>query len=185
MNKKTNIQTLYTYILTLTFLVLLLIPLSYADDDDRQYMGMGYGHMGSEHMGYRHMGSGHMGRMGMGYRYLHSLDLSDQQRTDIRNIHKEMRTQQFSLQDKIAEKKDDLHSLYKKDKPNAKKIGAVYKKIFDLKRQQIELAVTTKNKTYDFLNKKQKEKLKELKSSDTGNRTYKGMHGRGMHHMMD
>ena len=186
MNKQSNTASLYSYCLTLTLVVLLSIPFSYADDDDgRQHMGMGYGHMGQGHMGYGNMGSCRMGMMGKGYRFLSRLDLSREQRTNIRNIHKDMRSQQFALRDKIAEHKDELHSLYKADKPNAKKIGAVYKKIFDLKQQQIELAITIKNKTYDVLNKKQKEKLKELKSSETDYRSYKGMHGRGMHHMME
>ena len=184
MNNQSNIPSLYPFCLTLTFVVFLSIPFSYADDDDRR-QGMGYGPMGQGHMGYGHMGSHRMGMMGMGYGFFSSLDLSNEQRATIRNIHKEMRSQQFSLQDKIAELKDELHTLYKEEKPNAKKVGAVYKKIFTLKQQQIELSITIKNKTYDVLNKKQKERLKELKSSGTDYRSYKGMYGRGMHHMMD
>ena len=191
MNNQSNTPSLYSYCLTLTFVVFLSIPFSYADDDDgRQVMGMGYGPMGQGHMGYGRMGYGHMGShrmgmMGMGYGFFSSLDLSNEQRATIRNIHKEMRSQKFSLKDKIAELSDELHTLYKEDKPNAKKVGAVYKKIFNLKQQQIELGITIKNKTYDVLNKKQKEKLKELKSSGTNYRPYKGMYGRGMHHMMN
>ena len=206
MNNQSNTPSLFSYFLTLTFAVFISIPFSYADDDDgRKYMGMGYGHMGQGHMGYGRMGQGHMGygrmgqghmgyghmgshrmgMMGMGYGFLNSLNLSNEQRTTIRNIHKEMRPQQFALQDKIAELSDELHTLYNEDKPNAKKVGAVYKKIFDLKQQQIELGITIKNKTYDVLNKKQKDKLKELKSSGTDYRSYKGMYGRGMHRMMD
>lgn len=184
MNNQSNTPSLYSYCLTLTFVVFLSIPFSYADDDDRR-QGMGYGPMGQGYMGYGHMGSRRMGMMGMGYGFLSSLDLSNEQRATIRNIHKEMRSQKFSLQDKIAELSDELHTLYKEDKPNAKKVGAVYKKIFNLKQQQIELGITIKNKTYDVLNKKQKEKLKALKSSGTNYRSYKGMYGRGMHRMMD
>lgn len=192
MNKKTHTQSLFSYCLTLSLLVFLSIPISYADDD-RQYMGMGQGHMGYGKMGQMGqmgqgcMGRGHMGygQMGMGYGFLNNLDLSDAQRTSIRNIHKEMRTQQLALHDKTSEYKDELYSLYKEDQPNAKKVGAVYKKIFDVKQQQIELGITIKNKTYDVLNKEQKKKLKELKSSGMGYGPNKGMHGRGMYNMME
>ena len=185
MNNQSNTPLLFSYLLPLVISVFISIPVSYADDDDRgEHMGMGYGHMGYGHMGYGHMGSHRMGMMGMGYGLNH-LDLSSKQRATIRDIHKEMRSNQLSLQDKIGELNDELYSLYKKDKPNAKKVGAVYKKIFNLKQQQIELAINTKNKTYDILNKKQKEKFKELKSSPNDCGMHKGMHSRGMHHMMD
>ena len=78
-----------------------------------------------------------------------------------------------------------MYSLYKKDKPNAKKIGGVYKKIFDIKRQQIELGITTKNKAYDVLSKEQKKKLKEWKSSGMVHHQNRGQQGRGMHRMME
>jgi len=177
MKNQSNTPSFLSYCLTLLFLAFLPMSFSYADDE-RQYMGMGYGHMG---MGHGHMGSGLMGTR---YRFMDSLDLTTEQRTTIRNIHKESRNQQLDLQDKIAEHKDKLYSLFKEDKPDEKKVGDVYKKIFSLKQQKIELAIKTKNKTYDILNKKQRKKLKELKSSESN---YRDMHGDmhdGMHHMM-
>lgn len=179
MINQSNTSSLLLYLLTLSFAVVISITSSYADEDEREHMGMGYGHMG-----YGHMGSHRMGMMGMGYGLLNNLDLSNEQRTAIRNIKKEMRPKKFALKDKIDELSDELHTLYNKDKPDAKKVSAVYKKIFDLKQQQIELSITTKNKIYDVLNKQQKDKLKELKSSGAGYKSYEGMHGRGMHHMM-
>ena len=191
MNNQSNTSSLYLYFFTLIFAVFISIPFSHADDDDRrEYMGMGYGHMGYGHMGYGHMGYEHigshrMGMMGMGYGFLNQLDLSKEQRTTIRNIKKEMRPRKYELKDKVAELTDELHNLYNEDKPNAKKVGEVYKKIFNLKQQQIELSITIKNKIYDVLNKNQKEKLKKLKSSESSYKYYKGMRGRGMNHMMD
>ena len=132
------------------------------------------------------MGPGHMGGMGMGYGFFSNLDLSDQQRTAIRDIRRENRPQQFALRDKMSELRDQLRTLYKDDKPDAKKVSEVYKKIFDLRQQQIELGINVRNKTYDVLSKKQKNKLKELQSSyDDDYRSHRGMYGRGMHHMMD
>jgi len=126
-----------------------------------------------------------MGMGMMGINYMHMLDLSESQRKSMRSIKKSTRTQQFALHDKLTEYADELYSLYKKDKPNAKKIGGIYKKIFDIKRQKIELGITTKNKAYDVLTKEQKEKLKEWKSSGMGYRQYRGQQGRGMHRMME
>lgn len=211
MNTKTTTPILIFYTLLITLLCSLTISHTYADDSDDQnrygYMGygqMGPGYMGSGHMGYGRMGSGYMGsghmgygRMGtghmgmgmgmgmMGINYMHMLDLSDSQRKSMRSIQKSTRTQQFALHDKLTEYADELYSLYKKEKPNAKKIGGVYKKIFDIKRQKIELGITTKNKAYDVLTEEQKEKLKEWKSSGMGYRQYRGRQGRGMHRMME
>ena len=210
MNNQSNTPSLFSYFLTLTFAVFISIPFSYADDDDgREYMGMGYGHMGQGHMGYGGMGQGHMGyghmgshrmgmmgmghmgpgsmsmgHMGMGHNYTHMLDLTDSQRKTIRSIQKSIRTQQLTLHDKLTEHADKLYSLYKKDKPNAKKISRIYKNIFEIKLEQIELSINTKNKIYDVLNKEQKKKIKEWKSSGMGNHQHRGQQGSGMHHMM-
>lgn len=197
MTNQFNTSSLFSYFLLLIFFVLISIPFSYADNNgyegrdygymghghmEHGYMGRGYmehSHMGQGHMGYEHIGKGCMD--GMGYGFYSRLDLSNEQRASIRNIHKEMRSQKIALQDKMAELRDELDVLYKVDKPSEKKVGAVYSKIFDLRRQQIELNISIKNKTYDVLNKEQKEKLKELKSSGSSFRHYQGMQGRGMH----
>lgn len=196
MNASTKTQTLIFHSLLIILLCTFTITRVSADDSDDQrqygYMGMGHmgsghmgsGHMGSGYMGSGHMGSGHMGMGMMGNNFMHMLDLSDSQRKSIRNIQKETRAQQLTLHDKLTEHADELYSLYKEDKPNAKKIGNIYKKIFDIKRQQIELSITTKNKAYDLLSKEQKEQLKEWKSSGMGYRNFRNQQGRGMRHMM-
>jgi Spy/CpxP family protein refolding chaperone len=131
---------------------------------------MGTGHMGTGHMGMGHMGTGHMGmgHMGMGHMGMHDyhiyrLDLTESQRKSMRNIRKETRAELIELQDKIAEHSDQLYSLYDQDKPDAKKIGEVYQKIFDLKRQIIELQINIKNQQYDKLTKEQRERLKKFR----------------------
>lgn len=202
MNATTKTQMLVFYSLLITLLFSLVSTRVSADDSDDQsqygYMGkgnMGYGHMGFGQMGMGNMGYGHMGNMGyghmgsgqmgmMGNNFMHMLDLSNSQRKSVRNIQRETRTQQLTLHDKLTEHSDELYSLYKADKPNAKKIGNIYKKIFDIKRQQIELRITTKNKAYDVLTKEQKEKLKEWKSSGMGYGKFRNPQGRGMRHMM-
>ena len=161
-------------------------------------MGMGYGRMYPGHMMGGMMGPGHMmggagmgmgGMMGpgnmMGMGYMNMLDLTDSQRKSMRDIHKSMRNQMIALHDNVGEYSDELYTLYREEKPNAKKIGAVYKKIFDIKRQKIELKISTHNKVHDVLTKEQKEKLKQWNMPGMGTppigRT--GMPGRGMHMM--
>ncbi|MCW8901836.1 MAG: Spy/CpxP family protein refolding chaperone [Gammaproteobacteria bacterium] len=186
MNTKTTTPILTIYLLFITLLFSLTIsPANAYDSENIQYGHMDSGHMGYGNMGMMgmgHMGSGNIGMMGNNYMYM--LDLSDSQRKSIRDIQKETRTQQLALHDKLTEHADDLYSLYKEDKPNAKKIGSIYKSIFDLKRQKIELSITTKNKVYDLLTKEQKEKLKEWKSSRMGYGMFRNQQGQGMRHMM-
>ena len=201
MNTKTTTPTLKLY---LSFIALLFsLTISSANAQDCAYMqsgnmgpgNMGMGNMGPGNMGMGNMGPGNMGMMGMGNmgfgnmgmmrnNNMHMLDLTTSQRKSIRDIQKATRTQQFTMHDKLTEYADDLSSLYNEDKPNAKKIGSIYKKIFDLKRQQVELRINTKNKAYDVLTKEQKEKLKEWKSSSMGSGRSQNPQGRGMGRMM-
>ena len=202
MNTYTKIPTIAVHILVLLLFYLLLIPL--ADAHESGYMGMGHmgsghmgmgqmgmGHMGSGHMGSGHMGSGHMGMghmgsdyMGMGFNYFNNLNLSDSQRKTIRNIHKKTRAQRWGLQEKIADYSDQLNALYNQDKPDAKKISKVYQQIFDIKRQQIELHINTRNQTYDVLTKKQQKEMKEWRSDSMESSRHHNRGGMGMHHMM-
>ena len=191
MNTKTTTPILKLYLPLITLLFSLTI--SSANAQDCGYMQSG--NMGPGNMGMGNMGPGNMGMMGMGNmgsgnmgmmrnNYMHMLDLTASQRKSIRDIQKATRTQQFTMHDKLTEYADDLSSLYNEDKPNAKKIGSIYKKIFDLKRQQVELRINTKNKAYDVLTKEQKKKLKEWKSSSMGSGRSQNPQGRGMGRMM-
>lgn len=211
MNTKTTTPTLKLYLSLIALLFSLSISSANAQDCGYMQPGnmgtgnmgmMGMGNMGPGNMGMGNMGPGNMGMgnmgpgmMGMGNMgagnmgmmrnsYMHMLDLTTSQRKSIRDIQKATRTQQFTMHDKLTEYADDLSSLYNEDKPNAKKIGSIYKKIFDLKRQKIELGINTKNKAYDVLTKEQKEKLKEWKSSRMGFGRSQNPQGRGMGRMM-
>ncbi|MGD8483232.1 MAG: periplasmic heavy metal sensor [Thioalkalispiraceae bacterium] len=152
----------------------------YMDDMDMDDMGHMRGSMGMGHMG---MGRMDMGRMGMGFTSM--LELSAQQRKALRDIHRNNRTQRWALKDKIADYSDQLRTLYDADKPDAKTIGSVYEKIFDIQRQLIEHNINMRNQQYDVLTKKQKEKLKNWHAKGIGYRHgYDDDDDRGMHHMM-
>ena len=99
-----------------------------------------------------------MGRgMGMGGGMM--LDLDDKQRKEMRGIQKDLRKKVWALKGQIMNEQDALADLYDADTPNAKAIGNVYGKIFNLKRQIIEATVEAGNKRRGVLNKEQREMM--------------------------
>ena len=180
--------------------LLILAPITHADDYYPMMSGSGMGmdekgmgcrgmrpmmsmdHMGMDYKGMRPMmGMNHMGRYD---HYFHMLGLTSSQRKAMRDIQKKNRTERFELKDKINDYSDQLYSLYDQEKPNAKKIGEIYQKIFNIKRQIIELHINIKNQKYDKLTKDQQEKLKELKSNWMGRYDRNSNNSGMMQHMM-
>ena len=168
MNIDHSVLPIKPLILT-TLLAWMLSSPAFAHDIDNQMMRHGS------------MDMGHMG-MGMHSQNLYMLNLIDTQLEELRKLRRTSRTKILSLQDEIAEHSDRLYGLYSTDKPDPKAIGDLYQKIFNIKRQIIELHINTKNQQYDLLTKEQQEKLKGWKTNRMSNR-YDDNY-RGMHHMM-
>lgn len=122
-------------------------------------MGGGMGGMGG--MGSGMMMGGGMGMMGV-------LNLSDEQRAKVRKIEDEQRKKNRELYGKIEDESVKLRDLYDTDTPDAKKIGAVYDKIFDLKRQAIVSGIEANNKARAVLTKEQQEQLKNWRRGGMG-----------------
>ncbi|NIO40423.1 MAG: periplasmic heavy metal sensor [Burkholderiales bacterium] len=146
-------------------------------------MGMGPGMMGGMgHMGMMGgpgmmgMGPGMMGGMGP----LHMLDLSEEQWAKVRSIQDNVRKQHWQIMGKIMDESSMLQELFAVDKPDPKKIGSVYGKIFDLRRQMIESGIEAHNQIEAVLTKEQHEQLEQMHRG----RGYgmPGMMGPGMHH---
>ncbi len=139
-------------------------------------MGMGPGMMG--HMGQMprmHMGSG---IMGMGP--LHMLDLSDEQRAELRKIQDNLRKRHWTTMGKIMDEQSELRELFDSETPGAKVIGAVYGKIFDYRQQMIEEKIEAMNRMRAVLTKEQWEQLKQMRRGMRGS-GHRGMrHGSGM-----
>ncbi len=124
-------------------------------------MGMGGGMMG----GHGIMGSG-MGMMGgMDMSAIRMLDLTDQQRARINKIQDSLRKKNWNTMGKIMDEKAKLRDLYAADKRDPKRIGAVYGRIFDLKRRMIEAAITAKNEQEAILTKQQRKQLKQWRGN--------------------
>ncbi len=109
-----------------------------------------------------HMGSGMTGGMGMMQVVPYGvLDLSDEQRTKINKIQDALRKEQWDRIGKIMDEQARLRDLFAADEPDAKKIGAVYNAIFQLRRQMIEARIESMNRIRGLLTPEQREKVRE------------------------
>ncbi len=117
---------------------------------------MGGGHMGM--MG-NMKGGGHMGMMGK----FKGLDLSDEQKTKMSEIRYKLRKKNWQIMGPMIDQQAALHKAYAGDRPDPAAVGAVYGKIFDLKRQMIEARLTAKNSSMDVLTEEQRAQMKKMK----------------------
>ena len=93
---------------------------------------------------------------------LRMLGLNPDQRSRIKKIELDLRKQLYSLKGNTLDSEAQLYDLYSAEKPDPKKIGAVYGKIFDVRRQMIEARIDAMNRAHDVLSKEQLAKLKQL-----------------------
>ena len=118
--------------------------------DDKGGKGGGAANWGGA--GAMGFGEGHMTAR---LRAIWKLDLTAEQKVKIRAIQKDLRAKHWELEDKIDEASDELMGMYKFPKRDPQAIGKVYGKIFDYRRQMIELAVDAGNKAGDVLTTEQ------------------------------
>jgi len=166
------------------------------DIEDREPgYGMGYGMApdamdeycpGCGMMGGYGMGPGMMGGYGMGPRPMAGLELNREQQTQMARIETELRKHNWTLQGAIIDARGELFELYADETPDPKKIGAVYGKIFDLRRQMIEGAIEARNRQRAILSDEQREKLRARPHGGINGdhlRNYGGMGHQHRHHM--
>ena len=96
---------------------------------------------------------------------LRMLDLNVDQRNRVNKIELDLRKQLWTLKGNTLDAQAQLYDLYAADRPDPKKIGAVYGKLFDVRRQMIEAKLDAMNRARDVLNKEQLEKLKQLRQN--------------------
>lgn len=89
------------------------------------------------------------------------LDLTEEQRTRLRDIREEQRRQSWNTMGKIMDETSRLRDLYSADEWDPKAIGAVYGKIFDLKRQMIEASIEAHNRREAILTQEQRDQLSQ------------------------
>ena len=128
--------------------------------------GMGPGMMGGYGPGYGGMMGGYgpgygMGPGMMGWGNYRGLNLSDDQKSKISQIRKEMRDKQWPLMGEMMDARDKLDDLYDADKQDAAAIDKQYKVVEDLRRQMVDNAVDAHNHINSILTKEQREKSRE------------------------
>lgn len=107
---------------------------------------------------------GMMGGMGP----FSKLDLNDQQRSKIGTIGDALRKKNRNLMGKMMDEMSKLRDLYAVDKRDPKKIGAIYGKFFDLKRQMIEATIDARNRQEAVLTKEQREQMRRSRRGMMG-----------------
>ncbi|MGD9000509.1 MAG: Spy/CpxP family protein refolding chaperone [Granulosicoccaceae bacterium] len=129
-------------------------------------MGYGYGEgpmMGMGRMGmmgyggHPMMGMGHMGMPPMLWR----LDLSDNQRDQVRQIMRDMQDKQWDLMDKLRDTSGEMDKLYSSPTPDPKKAGNAYAGMADVRRQMLENHIEAQNRLYQLLTEEQRKQLEE------------------------
>ena len=97
------------------------------------------------------------GMMGMGPVWM--LNLTDDQRDIIGKLREELRKKQWTTMGQIMDERQKLSELYSADSPDANKVGAIYGKIFDLRRQMIEATIDVRNRMQALLTQEQQTQL--------------------------
>ena len=133
--------------------------------------GMGHGMMNGHGMGHgmmsgHGMGRGMMGGHGMGHGMMggdadDGPALSSEQRKQMSRIKTALRKHNWALQGDIIDARGDLAELYADETRDAKKIGAAYAEIFDLRRQMIEAVIDAQNRQRLVFTEEQREQLRQ------------------------
>jgi Spy/CpxP family protein refolding chaperone len=149
--------------------------------------GMIGGHgMGNGMMGGHGMGNGMVRGYGMGFGMMggpmYGLDMSREQRKQIARIQSELRKHNWALQGEIIDRQDELFEQYADEIPDPKKIGAVYGKIFDLRRQMIEATIDAHNRQRAILTDEQREQLQKSPHGPKNGGYRSGPRGMRHHH---
>jgi Spy/CpxP family protein refolding chaperone len=119
-------------------------------------MGHGPGMMGH---GMGMMGHG-MGMMGPG-RMMYGLDLTAEQRTEMRRIRQEMRRQHWETMGRLMEAHEELQELLAADAPDPAAVGQAHARIAELKRPMIEARIEAMNEMRALLTDEQREQMRK------------------------
>jgi Spy/CpxP family protein refolding chaperone len=141
--------------------------------------GMGYG----RGMGHMMGGYGMMGGSGMMMGGYGMLDLTDKQMDQLNDIQTKLQKDHWQLMGKMIDEQANVRKAWSGDKPDPKKVGAAYAKLFEIQRQALEDRVAAMNKMYDTLTDEQREQLKSGRWGMWG-RGGGGPMGHGRHMMM-
>lgn len=136
---------------------------SWGDDDKKGMSSMHKEHHGKSKSWDQTFSQDSEGHMTMRMRMVWNLDLNEAQRVKVRKIQRSLRAKVWEIEDKIEDISDTLFGMYKAEKRDAKKIGEVYSKIFDLRRQKIELMINAGNEVESVLTASQRKMMNKMR----------------------
>jgi Spy/CpxP family protein refolding chaperone len=142
---------------------------TFAQQQSTGMMGSGgsMGMMGGDHMGMMGNMMGGGGHMGMMNKYKR-LRLSDEQKQQMSDIKYKLHKEHWAIMGQMIDQHAALQKAYAGERPDPAAVGAVYGKIFDLKRQMIEARLKSKNSAKDVLTEEQRAKMKKMKHKRRG-----------------
>ena len=94
--------------------------------------------------------------------------MSDEQEQQIDDIQHKLRKEHWALMGQMIDVEAELRKAHAADRPDPKAIGAVYGKMFDIKRQMIEAVLEARNNAKDVLTEEQLEKMRKMKHKHRG-----------------
>ncbi len=140
-----------------------------------EMMGMDHGMMGSGMMGSGMMGSG----MGIG-RMMGVPNLTDQQRQDLIQRHRQLEKRMLDLEKQALDARFALEDAFSKSTPDPQAVGSAMQGMFDVRKQMVQAAIVAHNDMLGKLTDQQREALEQGHSRMGAMRGNAG--GDSMHH---
>ncbi len=106
------------------------------------------------------------------------IELSNEQRTKMREIQREHFKQEMALREKLYDEYGKLEEIYEADKPDPKAVRDAYDRIYALRKQRIEARLQAHNKMFDLLTDEQRTLWRTQRRLGAG--LGRGMMGPGM-----
>ncbi len=135
-------------------------------EDDRDFfgpgmMGPGMGMMGP---GMGMMGPG-MGMMGPGmhmHGLLEYLELTDEQREEVRSIQREVRREHMEAMLDIMDLREDMWAAFREERPDPENMRQMHEEMSQKKGDMLVSFIEMRNSIYDLLTDEQRERVREF-----------------------
>ncbi len=137
---------------------------------------------GGRMMGGRGMMGGHGGMMdgALGFGPIWRLDLSDQQRTDLRKLQGDFRRANWTTIGNLIDAREKLRDVESAAEPDPKQVGAAFADVSRLEQTLIQARVQARNQALALLTPVQRQQLDKWRQQGRGPAAGLHRHGPGM-----
>jgi len=97
-----------------------------------------------------------------------AIDLTQEQRDQVRAIRDQLRREHWDTMGQIMEKRAQLRDLYDAKQPDPERIGEVFNEIAQLRRQMLETQIRAENQMRNLLTDQQREQLGQAGPAASG-----------------